>query len=145
MKSLLAGLTVAGLVGGGGLLFLHKGSIHLPSFSSQIPSIQVPSGKVLGISQSVQNPAVGNAANQVGGVIGSIANSVGIGTVNGGEQIVANLTSTPNGSGGSIDVSQVVANVQNQLNSLPGNLVHQAQIQYCQQVLQNATASGVGK
>lgn len=81
----------------------------------------------------------------VGKVLGSVVSALGVQTVKTGETLVKNVTSTPSSSSEVIDVSTVVKDISSKIESIPSNLVNQAKIEYCRQVLETASASALAQ
>ncbi len=152
MKGILIALVVAGATVGGALFLRQRGlslsSIRFPGRPSptetaMMNSVDSPSGEILG-EQAPPPLAISHFADRfagVGKVLGSIVSSIGVQTAKTGEVLVKNVTSEPTSSADVIDMSQVVKDISSKVESIPGNLVNQAKIEYCRQVLETATAS----
>jgi hypothetical protein len=137
MRSLVVVLGVIAATVGGGWAVMNRSS--LPSFSlPKVPvSISQKDGEVKGDSVTITHRFDG-----VVGAMGKIGSTLGVKTSEVGTQVITNVTTTPSSSGEVIDMSKVVSQVRSSVESIPGNLVQQAKVEYCKQVLQDATASG---
>lgn len=147
MKGVFIVLILASSVVGGGLFLRQKG-ISLPNIKlpgrdngTEVAMNSSGSGEVLGEQAPLAITHFADRFAGVGKVLGSIASSIGVQTVKTGETLVKNVTTTPDSPEEVIDMSKVVKDISTKIESIPGGLVNQAKVEYCRQVLENATAS----
>jgi hypothetical protein len=148
MKGVFIALILASSVVGGGLFLRQKG-ISLPNIklpgrdnSAEVAMNSIGSGQVLG--DQAPPLAISHFADRfagVGKVLGSLVSSIGVQTAKTSETLVKNATTNPTSPEEVIDMSKVVKDISTKIESIPGNLVNQAKVEYCRQVLENATAS----
>jgi hypothetical protein len=144
MKALIVGFLTVGTVVGGGYAYIHKDSLKLPfprpaAISSQKTSPIL--GKVAGLTTQIDTTAIGDKVNQVVQAAQKAGNAVGIQTIQTGGTVISNVTSTPSNPSDVVDVSQAVNQIKSQVQQIPATLVKQAQIEYCRQVLLDASSS----
>lgn len=151
MKGIVVVLGVVGAVVGGSLFLKQRGislpAIRLPGRApTETAMMDTPESSNSGVVLGEQAPplAISHFADRfagVGRVIGNLASSLGTQAVKTGETLAKNATTTPSDQSEVIDMSQVVKDISSKVESIPGNLVNQAKIEYCRQVLETATAS----
>lgn len=149
MKGIFLALSIGIATVGGGLFLRHKGfslpNLHLPG-QVQVPRVAMseggssPSSQVLG-AHTINTNQLGTQLSGIGNIIGRVAGSLGVQTVDAGTTLVNNVTSTPTSQADVIDMASVVKDISTRVESIPGSLANQAKIEYCRQVLQAATAS----
>ncbi len=141
-------LLLGGAVVGGTMVARERGislsSIRLPG-NVAVPQIAIDptssSGEILGTQTPLTISHFADRFAGIGQTLAKILGPLGVQTVKTGETIVKNVTSTPTSSAEIIDMSEVVRDVSNKVESIPGDLMNQAKIEYCRQVLEKATAS----
>lgn len=153
MRKILFFLVLGGMAVAGVFLLRKKGlslsSIGNPGKDQQIQisTLNSPEGEsegaILGTQESMQVTHFGDRFAPVGNFLGKIASSLGMATVKTGETIVKNVSSTPNTQEEVIDMSRVVKEISGKIEAIPGNLVNQAKLEYCRQVLEQATGSAL--
>lgn len=148
MKGIAVVILVAGVVGG--VFFLRQRGLNLANLRlpGKLPQIAInssSSGEVLGSQSPLTITHFSERFSGIGKALANIAGTLGVQTVKTGETLVQNLTATPSSSAQIIDMSQVVKDISSRVESIPGSLANQAKIEYCRQVLENATASATKK
>lgn len=153
MTGLIIAVITAVVVAGGSAVALNQRGFSLSSLMPRngikVPFVAVSSppapintpGEVMGI-ETTAAPSVGQRISGVGKVLGQLATAIGVQTVKTGETLITNVTTTPTSEKDVIDMANVVKEVSSRVESIPSNLVNQAKVEYCKQVLQAATASG---
>lgn len=148
MKGIFLSLVVVALVIAGGAALRSRGvtlsSIRLPGRSTEISKTADASSSGAVLGEETEVVKVNHFADRfvgVGKVIKNIAGALGTQVVKTGETLVKNVSSTPSTETEVIDVSEVVHDISSKVESIPGNLVKQAKVEYCRQVLLDATAS----
>src|SRR5258708_7323696 len=143
MKGFLAGLLASLSLTLGNLLGGHKNSIPVPQIAIDMQSASA-SGQVMG-AQTSGSSSLGDKLSGIGNVVGKLAGAMGSETVKTGQTLINNVTTTPSSKTDVIDMASVVHDISSRVESIPGNLVNQAKVEYCKQVLLAATASGTKK
>lgn len=154
MRGIIIALVITMFVGGGGIYLVNKQNpnsplLNLPFVKKTAPKIAVlepdANGFVLGSQASLpldkENITTQSKLSSIGQVIKKIAQSLGDATFRTGQTLVENVTSTPSSQTQVINLSNVVKDVSNQVESIPSTLLNQAKIEYCRQVLEAATQS----
>lgn len=129
-------LTVAVAAGVVGFTQLQKRG--LPNLNVQVPQV----GSVKGISTASAGNTITDSISAAIAKVQSIGSVLGATTTKTGAAVADAVSSTPSSKADVIDVSKVVGSVTSQLQQVPATLVKRAQVEYCKQVLLNATSSG---
>lgn len=139
MRSLFTLLLLVALVGGGVYLYLNRNTLDIQSLTANLPihgqvaGVAAPQIDTSNLGDKLQGVAV--AAQKAGAVLG-------IQTFSAGQAVVSNLTASSSAEG-KIDVTQTVSQIQSEVQKIPSTIVKQAQIEYCKQVLREASISAV--
>ena len=123
----------AGVVG-----FTQLQKRGLPNLQVRLPQ----GGSVKGISTEGTGNQITDSISAAIAKVQSIGSVLGTTTTKTGAAVADAVSSTPSTQADVIDVSKVVGSVTSQLQQVPATLVKRAQVEYCKQVLQNATSSG---
>lgn len=153
MRGIIITLLAVGLIIGGVGYARARGislpTVHLPS-NITVPKIAInpapnASGSVLGAQSTLNISHFAESFSGAGNVLSKLVNTLGVQTIKTGETLVNNVSSTPSTQADVIDMSKVVQEVSSRVESIPGSLVNQAKIEYCKQVLIQATISATLK